>query len=44
MVVDYLDAKYGKENPLTPTDPQQAAQVCCLASSLRTWEPSAQIL
>ncbi len=27
VVVDYLDAKYGKDNPLTPADPQQAAQV-----------------
>ena len=29
MVVDYLDAKYGKGNGLTPSDPQQAAEVCC---------------
>ena len=42
-MVDYLDAKYGKENPLTPTDPQQAAQVCCLSNDLRTREPSAHI-
>ena len=28
MVVDYLDAKYGKGNGLTPSDPQQAAEVC----------------
>ncbi len=27
MVVDYLDAKYGKGNGLTPSDPQQAAEV-----------------
>lgn len=26
-MVDYLDAKYGKENPLTPSDPEQAAEV-----------------
>lgn len=44
MVVDYLDAKYGKENPLTPTDPQQAAQVCCLSNPWRAREPAAHIL
>ena len=34
VVVDYLDAKYGKGNGLTPSDPQQAAEVCIL--SLKT--------
>ena len=29
VVVDYLDAKFGKGNGLTPSDPQQAAEVCC---------------
>ncbi len=35
-MVDYLDAKYGKGNGLTPSDPQQAAEVC--TSSFKTFE------
>ena len=37
VVVDYLDSKYGKGTGLTPSNPQELAEVFCPALDAKCW-------